>query len=64
VLCTEFRAQEGAPEPFEVARIEYRGDVLKLALELPGSAPAESMLIRWELNGEGDEGLGEAAHGP
>jgi len=34
VLCTEHRRTEDGTRPFEVARVEYRGDVLQFRLEL------------------------------
>lgn len=49
VLCTEFHQDNGRIEPFEVARISYRGDRLKLGIELPASSKASSMEISWEL---------------
>jgi GntR family transcriptional regulator len=41
VLCTEFRRTDDGTAPFEVARIEYRGDILQFRLEVsPGNADA------------------------
>jgi GntR family transcriptional regulator len=41
VLCTEFRRTEDGTAPFEVARIEYRGDILQFRLEVsPGGSDA------------------------
>lgn len=34
VLCTEHRRSEDGTRPFEVARVEYRGDVVQFRLEL------------------------------
>jgi GntR family transcriptional regulator len=33
VLCTEYRATASGDRPFEVARVEYRGDIVQLRLE-------------------------------
>lgn len=33
VLCTEYRYVDAKPQPFEVARVEYRGDLVQLRLE-------------------------------
>lgn len=35
VLCREFRRADDGERPFEVARMEYRGDALQFRLELP-----------------------------
>jgi GntR family transcriptional regulator len=43
VLCHEFRRATNGERPFEVARIEYRGDVLQFRLEL-GSGAADTGL--------------------
>jgi GntR family transcriptional regulator len=34
VLCTEYRCAEEGPAPFEVARVEYRGDLIQFQLDL------------------------------
>lgn len=60
VLCTEFRKVNGAVRPFEVARVEYRGDVLKLGIEVLSPGDVATMAIRWELNGDA---AGRAAGG-
>ena len=39
VLVTEFRHTPAGRTAFEVARVEYRGDLLQLRLEASGSAP-------------------------
>jgi GntR family transcriptional regulator len=55
VLCTEYRHGEGAPVPFEVARIEYRGDILRLQLGfLP--EPGGEMAVTWSLNDQSADG--------
>jgi GntR family transcriptional regulator len=38
VLCTEHRRTQEGTRPFEVARVEYRGDVLQFRLELSPTA--------------------------
>ncbi len=47
-LCTEFRGDGGATRPFEVARVEYRGDLVQFRLEV-SAAPAGGMDALWEL---------------
>jgi GntR family transcriptional regulator len=52
VLSTEFRRRPDAdPRPFEVARVEYRGDLLQFQLEL-SSADAEGMSATWTFTEE------------
>jgi GntR family transcriptional regulator len=46
VLCTEHRRTPDGTRPFEVARVEYRGDVLQFRLELSPSG-AEAMSATW-----------------
>lgn len=41
VLVTELRSSAAGPVPFEVARVEYRGDLLQLRLEASGDATGE-----------------------
>ena len=49
VLCTEFRRTDDGTAPFEVARIEYRGDILQFRLEVsPGSADA--LAATWSVD--------------
>ena len=48
VLCTEHRRADGATRPFEVARVEYRGDMLQFRLEVSPS-PAREMAAIWTL---------------
>ncbi len=48
VLCTEFRRDDGGARPFEVARAEYRGDLLQFRLEVSPS-PSEGVEAVWEL---------------
>ncbi|UGS39214.1 GntR family transcriptional regulator [Capillimicrobium parvum] len=48
-VCTEFcRAASGSTRPIEVARVEYRGDLLRFRLELSPSS-ADGMQAVWEL---------------
>lgn len=50
VLCTEFARSNGGSRPFEVARVEYRGDILQFRLEV---SPAQAdMAAMWTLNEE------------
>jgi len=48
VLCTEHRRANGGTRPFEVARVEYRGDMLQFRLEVSPSAAREMAAI-WTL---------------
>lgn len=48
VLCTELRRTAGGAEPFEVARVEYRGDLLQFRMEVAGEAPGALEAI-WAL---------------
>jgi GntR family transcriptional regulator len=43
VLCREYRRNDDGERPFEVARVEYRGDLLQFRLEV-GSSPTEAGL--------------------
>jgi GntR family transcriptional regulator len=60
VLCTERRrAPDGAGDlPFEVARVEYRGDLLQFRLEVSDEAPGAIEAI-WALTDEADGRLGD-----
>lgn len=49
VLCTEHRRDGGSTQPFEVARIEYRGDVLQFRLEVSSRA-ADALSATWSVN--------------
>lgn len=51
VLCTEFAHRDGGARPFEVARVEYRGDVLQFQLEL-SPTQAGSMSATWSASDE------------
>lgn len=48
VLCTEYRRDGDAVRPFEVARVEYRGDVVQFQLEVAAGGSA-SMAATWAL---------------
>lgn len=48
VLCTEFEQRSDGPWPFEVARVEYRGDLLQFRLEVLPDA-AQAMAATWTL---------------
>jgi DNA-binding GntR family transcriptional regulator len=47
-VCTEFRHDGPATRPFEVARVEYRGDLLRFRLEVSEAGPG-AMEAMWEL---------------
>lgn len=48
-VCTEFCGADGGPtRPLEVARVEYRGDLVRFKLEVSPSSP-DTMLAVWEL---------------
>ncbi|HET8823442.1 MAG TPA: GntR family transcriptional regulator [Thermoleophilaceae bacterium] len=51
VLSTEHRRGDQGVVPFEVARVEYRGDVLQLRLEASGHGPGDIEAV-WALTGE------------
>jgi GntR family transcriptional regulator len=59
VLCTEFRRDGGDERPFEVARVEYRGDLVQFRLEVSPSA-AGGLEAVWELTETGDDKLARA----
>ena len=50
-MCTELRHHGEGTRPFEVARVEYRGDLLRFRLELSDSDPARlgGIEAMWEL---------------
>jgi GntR family transcriptional regulator len=56
VLSTEFRHLEPQPRPFEVARVEYRGDLMQFQLDLSPSTEA-SLSLTWELSRDALEPL-------
>jgi GntR family transcriptional regulator len=47
-VCTEFRRDGDATRSFEVARVEYRGDILRFRLEVSAGKPG-AMGALWEL---------------
>jgi GntR family transcriptional regulator len=49
VLCTEFAARDRGVRPFEVARVEYRGDILQFRLEV-SSTQVDAMSATWSLS--------------
>lgn len=49
VLCTEFARYGDDARPFEVARIEYRGDVLQFRMEV-SPTQADTLSATWSLN--------------
>jgi GntR family transcriptional regulator len=56
-MCTELRHDGDRTRPFEVARVEYRGDLLRFRLELSESGPAAT----WELTDAAVAGAAGAA---
>ncbi len=58
VLCTEFEQTQDGPWPFEVARVEYRGDLLQFRLEVSPDAE-QAMAATWTLS-EGAAGVADA----
>jgi len=48
VLCTEYRHGEDGTQPFEVARIEYRGDMVQFQLDL-SPEPGGGLAATWAL---------------
>ena len=48
VLCTEYRHEEDETQPFEVARIEYRGDMVQFQLDL-SPEPGGGLAATWAL---------------
>jgi len=49
VLCTEFARTDDDARPFEVARVEYRGDILQFRLEV-SPTQAEAFSATWSLD--------------
>jgi GntR family transcriptional regulator len=60
VLSTELSRIGDGVVPFEVARVEYRGDMLQLRLEVSGEAPGALEAV-WALTDEADGRLAERA---
>ena len=59
VLCTELRHAAEGPVPFEVARVEYRGDLLQFRLETSPEVPG-SIAANWTLTDRAAERLAGA----
>jgi GntR family transcriptional regulator len=63
VLCTEYQlsADADGEVPFEVARVEYRGDLLKFDLEV---SPDDRRSIQavWGLNEQGNGVVARPTH--
>ena len=59
VLCTELRRTAEGSRPFEVARVEYRGDLLQFRLEVSGEGPG-AIAASWELTDRADDRLARA----
>jgi GntR family transcriptional regulator len=55
VLCTEYRRTADGTEPFEVARVEYRGDIMQFRLEVSPTG-TDALSATWTFN-EGVEAL-------
>src|SRR5262249_2892823 len=53
VLCTEYRQTEDAASPFEVARVEYRGDMVQFQLDV--SPDAGGLSATWVLTADGSQ---------
>jgi GntR family transcriptional regulator len=58
VLSTELRRAANGMVPFEVARVEYRGDLLQLRLEVSDESPGAIEAV-WALTDEADGRLAE-----
>ena len=59
VLCTEFRRTADGAVPFEVARVEYRGDLLQFRLEVSPESPP-TIEASWALTDQADGRLAGA----
>jgi GntR family transcriptional regulator len=55
VLCTEYRRTPDGTAPFEVARVEYRGDIMQFRLEVSPTG-TDAISATWTFN-EGVEAL-------
>jgi DNA-binding GntR family transcriptional regulator len=60
VLCTEHHRTPEGTRPFEVARVEYRGDLVQFRLHA-SSPDADDMAATWEPSAELAELVGPAA---
>ncbi len=63
VLCTELRRTADGVRPFEVARVEYRGDLLQFRLEVSGEQPGAIDAV-WALTDKADGRLAGALPRP
>jgi GntR family transcriptional regulator len=54
VLSREYRRGERGDRPFEVARVEYRGDILQFRLDLGTSADPDGLAATFALSDEVD----------
>jgi hypothetical protein len=54
VLCVEYGRVAEDERPLEVARVEYRGDILQLRLELNADGAGERLEATFELGAEAD----------
>lgn len=55
VFCTEYRRTPNGTAPFEVARVEYRGDIMQFRLEVSPTG-TDALSATWTFN-EGVEAL-------
>ena len=62
VLCEEFRRTAEGAAPFEVARVEYRGDLLQFRLEVSADSPPAIEAV-WALTDKADGRLAGAIAG-
>ena len=60
VLCTEHRRSRDGTQPFEVARVEYRGDLLQFRLQV-SSTDGDQMAATYSLTEKIDELVGSPA---
>jgi GntR family transcriptional regulator len=54
VLCREYYDADGVERPLEVARVEYRGDVLQLRLELDSDDEGDGLEATFAMSAEVD----------
>jgi GntR family transcriptional regulator len=62
VLCTEHCRTDAGSRPFEVARVEYRGDLLQFRLEVADGASG-TIQASWALTDRADSRLASALSG-
>lgn len=55
VLCREYRRTDEGERPFEVARVEYRGDLLQFRLEVDSSPADAGLAATFALNEDADD---------